>query len=208
MLVKVPRAKIYYSISHMENWGLGGYTTGQRQAWCTLSYSPTHTPSPNLCWQVPYSMQFSHFNSHNNNLLPRNMGFLKHSGKCSKCKIINLSHSSFSFTQNKISNANSPTGMYVSLPGVRQLGTLATHKDAGITNSCFWKLHNRKPKSPLALLHSVPMSVDKTATRNKQEVSAVSGQDQDDHRQNGAWIAFLKALQAVQSKHSLSPTRI
>lgn len=154
-------------------------------------------------------MQFSHFNSHNNNLLPRNMGFLKHSGKCSKCKITNLSHSSFSFTQNKISNANSPTGMYVSLPRVRQLGTLPTHKDAGITNSCFWKLHNRKPKSPLALLHSVPMSVDITATRNKQEVSAASGQDQeDDHRQNGAWIAFLKALQAEQSKHSLSPTRI
>lgn len=71
----------------------------------------------------------------------------------SSVKSPNLSQPSFSFTQNKISNANSLTGMYVSLPGVRQLWTLATHKDTGITNSCFWKLHNTKPNtSPLELL--------------------------------------------------------
>lgn len=80
--------------------------------------------------------------------------FFKHSGKCFKCKIYKfIALYSLSFTQNSISKSNLLTGMYVSLPRIGQLGTFAKHKDTGITNSCFWKLHNTKPNtSPLGLL--------------------------------------------------------
>lgn len=79
--------------------------------------------------------------------------FLKHSGKCFTYKTPKfIPLRSLSFTQNKTSKASLPTGTYVSLPGVGQLGTFATHKDTEI-NSYFWKLHNTKPNtSPLALL--------------------------------------------------------
>lgn len=130
----------------------------------------------------------------------------------SSVKSPNWSHSFFFFilkTRNKtISKANLLIDVYVLLPGVGQVGTLATYKDTGITNSCFWKLGNTKPNtSPLAPLPQCASA--SWLDSNKGTFSLKWNQDKEgDHMQVESGQLFSKPFRQSKASTPFRPHSI